>query len=347
MSEHPNEPTANTPGADEQLQQLLARDPFFSSLSAEVLVDMIGACDLIDVPGGTRLLRAGETLESILAVVSGGLRVIRRSDDGFEQTVKEFYRGDTLGVMGLLTDRPFPVDLYAVRDSRLLRLPRARFLALSARHPSLLLALAQMMSARAFDVLETFVDRQREHLPARGGNLALFPLSDTDATRETLALLLQAFQRAAHKVAHVTAQRVDSALGQGAAAADATHGSRLTEWLSRVESDADAVVYECDRRLPAWNERCLRQSDRLIIIASASDARRVELRERLRELSRPDGLTRPVDLVLVHPPATRAPTETRNWLDLPDLRAIHHVRHRGDVQRAARRLGGRAPRRGV
>jgi predicted acylesterase/phospholipase RssA/CRP-like cAMP-binding protein len=341
VSEQVEEPRAETLRGHEQLQRLLARDPFFSSLGADVLDDMIEVCELVDVPGGTRLLRAGETLESMLVVVHGGLRVIRPGNDGVEQTVQEFYRGDSLGVMGLLTDRPFPVDLYAVRDSTLLRLPRVSFLARAMKHPSLLLALARMMGERAFDVLEALVDRRREHVAARGGNLALLPLSDADAIRDTIAMLLPALESTVQRVTHVTSQLVDGALGRGAAIADASDGGRLTAWLSRLEDDADVVAYECDPRHTAWTARCLRQADRLIIVAAAADVRGVDLRERVRALSHPSGLMRPVDVVLVHPPGTRLPSETRRWLDLPDIRAIHHVRHRGDVQRAARRLVGR------
>lgn len=338
VSEQTETPTEEGARSRAQLQHLLARDPLFSSLDVDVRADLLAACELVTVPGGTRLLAAGETLESMLTVVHGGLRVIRRTDDGAEETVREFYRGDTVGIMGLLGDRPFPVDLYAVRDSTLLRLPRARFLALTARHPSLLLALARMMGRRAFDVLEELVEESRARTAARGGNLALLPLSD--AVGETTALLVDALatERA---LTRVNAEVVDGALGPGAANGGASLGPRLTEWLSNLESDADVVLYECDPRRAAWAARCVRQSDRLIVVAAAEDAGRAELRQRIAALARPEGLTRPIDLVLVHPPETELPSGTRRWLDLPDLRAVHHVHHRGDVARVARRLVGR------
>jgi predicted acylesterase/phospholipase RssA/CRP-like cAMP-binding protein len=322
------------------LEKLLARDPLFSSLPKEVLHDLVEACEVVEVPGGTRLLRAGGTLDAMLAVVHGGLRIIRRTDDGAERTVREFYRGDTLGVMGLLSDRPFPVDLFAIRDSTLLRLSQARFRKMAAAHPALLLALVRMVGERAFDVLEELVEVTRERPPARGGNLALLPLSTADAVSDVAQLLLEAMQ-AERDVTNVTAGRVDDALGAGCAAGEGADGARLTAWLSNVERAADVVVYQCDPRLPAWTARCTRQSDRLVVVAAAGDGRRAELRQLLTAKARPGGLTRPIDLVLVHDRGAELPSGTRCWLDLPDLRAIHHVRHRGDIARAARRLVGR------
>ncbi len=341
MSEQVEEPTADVARARRQMEQLLSRDPLFAAMGRDALHAMVDACELIDVPGGARLMRSGEALESMLAIVHGSLRVVRRNENGATHTVQEFYRGDTLGVISLFIDRPFTVDLYAVRDSTLLRLRRTRFLALAAKHPSLLLALTRIMSERAFTALEAFVESRREHVAARGGNLALLALSETDAVADTVALLLQELVSAAHNVTHVTSQLVDGALGSGAAVDDVSDAGRLTEWLSQLERDAGVVVYECDQRLASWTARCLRQSDRLIVVVAADDARSAELRERVRALSRPRQLTRPIDLVLVHPPGIRSPSETRRWLDLPDLRAIHHVRHAGDVARAARRLVGR------
>ncbi|HEY2744716.1 MAG TPA: cyclic nucleotide-binding and patatin-like phospholipase domain-containing protein [Polyangia bacterium] len=319
------------------MRHLLARDPLWSSLGRDVLGDLVDACDLVDVPGGTRLVRAGETLDALLCVVHGSLRVLGAGDDR-AHTVREFYRGDTLGIMGLVSDRPFPVELYAVRDSTLLRLPRACFVALAAKHPPLLLALAKMMGERAFEVLEAYVDGPAARVTPRGGNLALVSLSDADAVRDVAALLVRAFETE-RPLTRVSAALVDDTFGIGTAAS-ATRQNALTAWLSQLEDRADMVVYECEPRQAAWTARCLRQSDRVVLVASAADADRLDVRA-LESLSRPGGLTRAIDLVLVHPLSTRLPSQTCRWLGVPDLRAIHHVRHPGDVARAARRIVGR------
>ncbi|HWE27831.1 MAG TPA: cyclic nucleotide-binding domain-containing protein, partial [Polyangia bacterium] len=223
--------TTETVASRAQLQQLLARDPPLSSLGRDVIRELVDASDLIAVPGGTCLVHAGETLDALLGVVHGSLRVLQPSGDG-AKTVREFYRGDTLGVMGMLSDRPFPVDLYAVRDSTLLRLPRARVLALAAKHPTLLLALAQMMGERAFDVLETSVGQRMARVTARAGNLALLSLSDNGALGEVAQQLLRALA-AEGRLTRVSAALVDEVFGAGTAAS-ARSESAVTAWLSQL-----------------------------------------------------------------------------------------------------------------
>jgi predicted acylesterase/phospholipase RssA/CRP-like cAMP-binding protein len=340
VSEQPDEGTIGTAGTRVELQQLLAHDPLFSSLEPNVLRDLIEACDHVEVPGGARLLRAGETLDSMLIVVHGGLRVMRRRDDGAEQPVRDFYRGSTIGVMGLLCERPFAVDLFAIRDSTLLRLPRARFLALTSVHPSLLLALARLMGDRAFEVLEELVTTRRDSPATRAGNLAILPLS-LDPTVLQCAGALIPPAMAARPLTHVSAALVDAALGPGTA--DGDGNGRVTGWLSNLERRADVVLYECDPTLPGWTARCIRQSDRLVIVAAADREPRLDILERATADARRDGLSRPIDLVLVHSSLTSMPAGTQRWRKRTDIRGIHHVRSGShtDLARTVRRIMGR------
>ena len=330
-----------TRGGQAELRALLTRAPHFASLDGETLAALVDACDVIDVAGGTCLAEAGQPFDALLGVLHGGLRIVGYGKDGTQRTIRELYRGDMMGVMGLLSDRPFPVALFAVRDSTLLRLSRERFLTLARWQPQLLLSLARLMSERAFDVLEAFASNTRQPQSARGGNLAILPLSldqSVLATKDLLIGLALGEQRAIH----VNAPLVDAALGQGAADSEGDDGARVTAWLSNLERAADVVLYECDPRLPAWTARCKRQSDRLVILAAARDSPARMIGQAIAH-ARTDDLPRPIDLVLVHPPETRVPSATRLWSTLPDVRAIHHVhgRDRRDLARVARRLVGK------
>jgi predicted acylesterase/phospholipase RssA/CRP-like cAMP-binding protein len=322
-----------------ELREILTRDPFFATQSAAVLSDLVDACEVVAVPGGTCVVRAGQSLDALLGVLHGALRLVRRDDDGLEHTIREIDRGELLGVSALLSQRPSPFEVFAIRDSTLLRLGRARFVALAEAHPSLILTLARLMSERTLDVLELFVGTARPS-PGVRGNLALLSLSRDPALRATRDLFVE-MVRAERTLTHVTAELVDHMLGAGAAAGDGAESTRVIAWLSDLERAVDVVLYECDARLPRWTARCRRQSDRLVVVAAAHhDFAAIA---RALAVGRPDGLARPIDLVLVHPASTRIPQGTRAWSALPELRAIHHVRSgdRSDVARLVRRLVGR------
>jgi predicted acylesterase/phospholipase RssA len=144
--------------------------------------------------------------------------------------------------------------------------------------------------------------------------------------------------RATGSSVHVTAELVERELGSGAAG---VANERTTEWLSDLEDGLGAVVYESGPRTPAWTAQCVRQSDRIVLVASPREEVRLdELAMRLRQA---DGVTRQIHLVLVHPRSTEVPSGTRAWMQLEGIARVHHVKsgEQRDVERVVRFLLGR------
>ncbi len=151
-----------------------------------------------------------------------------------------------------------------------------------------------------------------------------------------------ASQLVAALAAYVSVERVDRgrierALGQGAAdaAIGGTDGAAVIAWLQRLEAAADIVVYVADDQPTEWTARCLRQADRVLLVADAgaspgADAAGGSLARR--------------ELVLLHDDTAVAPRGTAAWLDRLDVAAHHHVRRSSaaDHARVARYLTGRA-----
>jgi hypothetical protein len=144
-------------------------------------------------------------------------------------------------------------------------------------------------------------------------------------------------------VAEVARADVDRALGRPGAAladgADATHDA-VVAWLSACERAHRHVVLEADDAWTPWTQRCLRQADRVLVVARAGDDPAPGLVERaMREA----GVRARVELVLVHDDACARPTATARWLAGRDV-ATHHPpapRPRGRTSRGlARRVSG-------
>jgi len=112
-------------------------------------------------------------------------------------------------------------------------------------------------------------------------------------------------------------------------------------WLSEQESDYRYVVYEADSGLSHWTRRCIRQADRVLLVAQANaDPAPGEIEEQMECMN----ATARAELVLLHPAGTQRPTSTRNWLSSRCVRTHHHVRmdDAQDLHRLVRRLTGHA-----
>jgi NTE family protein len=110
-------------------------------------------------------------------------------------------------------------------------------------------------------------------------------------------------------------------------------------WFFQRERYHDLVVYLAEPGADAWTRFCLRQADRVVLLArGASQARPFEALWPAQADLPPDI---PIDLVLLWERAIVGGT-TAAWLDLIKPRAHYHVRSAADGARAARLIVGRS-----
>jgi lysophospholipid hydrolase len=172
--------------------------------------------------------------------------------------------------------------------------------------------------------------------------IALVPASPHVALGEVAARLVAALQETGTAL-HLTSTSVDASLGRpGASQVPDRDGGRLVQWLAQHERDYRYVVYEADRDASPWTERCLRQADRILLMADATaDPAPGEIETHLLARERPD---RPRQtLVLLHRAGTNVPTGTARWLSARSYDRHLHVRlgEGEDVARLARFATGR------
>ena len=107
----------------------------FGTLEEHVLADLARTLAYEHVAGGDPVYREGAPSDSMLFVVSGGLRVSRRDNSGELNLYNEVRPGQSVGEVGLILQQPHTADVTAVRDSTLAILSRASYEALLAQHP--------------------------------------------------------------------------------------------------------------------------------------------------------------------------------------------------------------------
>ena len=303
-------------------REVLAATPLFASLSADDLAALAARCRRQDVPAGQLVMREGDPSDALYVLVRGRLRV-----DAGERALHEIVPGELLGEIAVITRKPRTTSIYAVRDSELLVLPAVAFEELVARKPSILREVSRVLVDRLLAV-----DR-----PVDAGDaslvVAVVPVTRLpELVEETLRELLEAFARYG-----------SAACGRRL---DVPEGTSIAEWARYFELSNRYVVYLAGREDPEWLTSCIRQADRVLLLADAAGPPGAAERALGRELFALAPYT-PVQVVLFHQSSDRLPHGTAAWASAMRSPASHPVSHhvrRGrseDFRRLARLLSGR------
>src|SRR6185312_6473684 len=189
------------------------------------------------LPGGQILFREGEAPDALYLVVAGAL-AIRAGRPGEHGTMLGQIRaGETVGEMGLLSERPRSATVVALRDCSLLRIGKQAFERFIRLHPSAALHfLAQLV-----DRLEQATRGTRSVLvPA---TLALVPIDAAVPVDELAEKLAGAVSRLGLKVC---------VLGDS----EARH---TEEHFHAVESAHDLTIYRGGTASVSWIPLCIRR----------------------------------------------------------------------------------------
>ena len=85
---------------------LLKHIAWFSSLSQAARELLLSGCTWQSVLGGEVLFHEGETADAIFFVLSGSFAAFRRTETGGNERIGLIVVGETVGELGVLTQRP-------------------------------------------------------------------------------------------------------------------------------------------------------------------------------------------------------------------------------------------------
>jgi NTE family protein len=273
----------------------------------------------LEVPAGEVLMTLGDPGDSMYLVLSGRLRVFLPDGAG-RRAVGEMTRGQFIGEMSMFTDQPRTATVVAIRDSVLVRLDKADF-------PALLAASARASIVFTRHIIGRLMHGNRRSVQVQPVTIGLVPVSDgVDAT--ALGRRLMAAIAAHGRVCLVDEVGVidgapDAAPGGDVVGVDV---AGATPSLDDIESTHDFVLLLAHDRPDAWTERCLRQSDEILLLADATRAPALHPNERLLAAGSNADTGAAEVLVLLHPDDTRAPSGTAAWLDRRPVADHLHIR---------------------
>lgn len=329
--------TSHSPSPD--LVSRLTLTTLFTALDESALQAVAAELEWVHLPGGETLFRQGETGDCLYIVLSGRLRTIVTHDDGSEDIVGEVGRGESVGEMAILTGELRSATIRAIRDTELVRLSQAGFDRLVEKHPRTMRSLARTVILRL---------QERIHLSARVNTLATIAVAPTgpDVPLSDFAHRLAVAFAAIGPTLHLQSNTLDRALGKGAAQTPHDHAknSTIVAWLNEQEAKYQFVIYQTDPISSPWTSRCIRQADRLLLIARADTKPTPDKIERQLSHVYAHKTAARTDLVLIHSDQLRQPVGTHEWLASQRVTTHHHARLRSaeDFARLARFLTGRA-----
>lgn len=306
-------------GYPESLPERLKGFPLLTDVGDGAIRRLLAEAVWFGLPGGMLLPRDGENDHALFLVLTGALGVFALDEKGTRRQVAHIYAGETVGEMSLISGEAHSAQLVALRDTELLRISRQGFETLIARHPRVMLNMMRILVRRLQDTTRRPADG------ARPKTFAIVPLQD-GLEDEPIA------------------QRVAAALvemGSKAAVVDASAAEQSAEWFTNFETAHDVVFYRGEAPESAWTQLCLRQADRILLLARAD--RPLPLHPLDLPAFKERAAGRP-QLLLLHPEGRASGLPEHFALRSGLFESHHHVRAGvvEDIRRLARFISGRA-----
>jgi predicted acylesterase/phospholipase RssA/CRP-like cAMP-binding protein len=323
---------------------MLAARPMLSGVEPETIAEVEAAFEPFRVRGGEHVVRRGQTGVPLIIVARGGLRASYVDGQGHRHDVLEYFQGAAACEALVLSGCPAPLDLHAVRDSHLLLLAPEKFQVLAKRHPDLALHFARVIATHlvelfnSAELLSSFA-QMADRVPhtvvvlGAGGE-------SVRRMREHLADNLSGARRVV-RLNGDEARRTTGGSHDGGAhdgEAEAAY-ERLLEWRCERDRGSELALLECEPSNPSWLDFCLRQADRILVLADekALDPfgpggrgldwwRNAKIGERCCH----------IDLAIVHDRSDSLPRHGAMYAKLPGVSRLHHVRRENAAADAGR-----------
>jgi len=301
-----------------ELRGRLASFPITNEIGHRALNALLAHAQWFSLPGGTVLERDGENDQAVFIVVAGCLGIFATDENGDDHHVANAPAGETVGEMSAIAADAHAAKLVALRDSELLRIGKPDFERLLARHPRLSFNLMRLLVQRLRQTTRRSVAAQRAR------TIAFIPLRPDVDCRALGLSLVDAF--------------ADMSIKAGALAKD--NAGLASDWLARFEASHDVTLYLGDWTENAWTQLCLRQADRVFVVARAGRPIPAHLRSTETDLRLKRQLP---ELLLLKSGNGAGLSATPGAADGPYSK--HHYLRDGDARdlsRLARILTGRA-----
>lgn len=300
----------------------------FAHLTPQDRARLVAELETLALRRGEVLVAQGAAADALYVVLTGRFSV---TIDGRAEPIAELGPGQPIGEIAFLTGGTRTASVLALRDSLVVRLGRAQFDALSARHPTIWQMLTVALAQRLADA-----NQERTPRPdPRPRTIAIVRAGSSTVPDWFIEALAASFRRSS-RVAVMGARKAEGVM---APPADLEASSSIS-LLNALEHDNEHVLFVADDELTPWSEKVIRQADLVLTVGQHhANATPNNLERRIGELLKPEA----VRLVLLHPKRDKI-ADTARWLRGRAIAMHHHVARSepDDVARVNRFIRGTA-----
>ena len=311
----------------------------FGQLEEDVINEVEETGEWISLRRGEYLCRAGRQDRSLYLLLSGRLVAATAGRDGEQKIIGEISAGESVGEMALFTGESRSADVLAIRDSELVMLAESGFQKLLSRHPHIAIGLTKIIIGRLREAVTV------GNTPRGVQNICLLPVSKSvsiDEFSKALRTAASAFCSLYYLNQKTVNQDLRTPGIAGITEKDPAR-IRLATYFNELESRYDIVLYGADGEDAQWTGWCLRQADKVLLVADSADDPAISP----LESAMPDEQTLAApgkSLVMLHSESETVPSRTDMWLRGRNVDFCYHLK-RSDgksFRRLARIITGNA-----
>lgn len=196
--------------------EMLRQIPLLANLDDDAVQALADRARMRIYGSGERIVSQSDAIQAFFIVLSGHVKIFRSNEDGKEQILYLVQEGQPFCFCTAFTDKPYPVNVTALEESRVAAIPAADMEDLARREPLLLLKILQTLAGRLLETMnmvESLALRDTQERIAhflmhaetcsasRPGEAFRLPVSHRElakivgTTPETLSRVIQKFKR--------------------------------------------------------------------------------------------------------------------------------------------------------
>lgn len=322
-----------------RLRQLsLHLEGMLGSIEPDLIDHLDQNGEWINASRGTHIIHQGAPAGDIYLAISGRLQIVTGKGEK-KRIVGDIPPGELIGEMSYFTGEPRSADVYALRDSVLLKLKKPVFDELIARHPALMNAIVCQLIQRLSRSAET--DTMSRQLKT----IAIIPAnketSVKDVTRQIVGILGE--QSTARYFDKSLAVKLLDSKDAQLDKPDKSTCANLGTLLDDQEDKYTYVIYVTDHSPNEWSRICVARSDMVLITADTSSDADSDLAKSILETGA-NSVTEPLRvLALMCKDSSIRPVKTSSWLYQTKSHHHFHIRNnnKDDMNRLVRFLTDR------